>query len=66
MAETDRRPPLVVCDAGPLIHLDDLACLALLADFRDVLVPKNQPAPRRGAVVEEAPIPVVSLRSTTG
>ncbi|NJN46742.1 MAG: hypothetical protein HC808_09995 [Candidatus Competibacteraceae bacterium] len=39
MDETDQRPPLVVCDAGPLIHLDELACLDLLADFPAVLVP---------------------------
>jgi predicted nucleic acid-binding protein len=37
--ETDQRPPLVVCDAGPLIHLDELGCLDLLADFPTVLVP---------------------------
>jgi len=29
----------VVCDAGPLIHLDELGCLSLLSDFDDVLVP---------------------------
>jgi predicted nucleic acid-binding protein len=29
----------VVCDAGPLIHLDELGCLDLLADFQTVLVP---------------------------
>ena len=39
MGETDQRRPLVVCDAGPLIHLDELACLDLLADFPAVLVP---------------------------
>ena len=39
MDETDQRTPLVVCDAGPLIHLDELGCLDLLADFRAVLVP---------------------------
>ena len=32
-------PLYVVCDAGPLIHLDELACLDLLADFGAVLVP---------------------------
>ena len=31
----------VVCDAGPLIHLDELSCLDLLADFRTVLVPEQ-------------------------
>ena len=27
----------VVCDAGPIIHLDELDCLDLLSDFRQVL-----------------------------
>lgn len=31
---------VVVCDAGPLIHLDEVACLDLLADFSTVLVPE--------------------------
>jgi hypothetical protein len=30
---------LVVCDAGPLIHLDELNCLDLLADFSRAVVP---------------------------
>jgi predicted nucleic acid-binding protein len=30
---------LVVCDAGPLIHLDELEALDLLNDFQSVLVP---------------------------
>jgi predicted nucleic acid-binding protein len=30
---------LVVCDAGPLIHLDELGCLDLLSDFAAVHVP---------------------------
>jgi predicted nucleic acid-binding protein len=29
----------VVCDAGPLIHLDEVDSLDLLADFAEVLVP---------------------------
>lgn len=29
---------VVVCDAGPLIHLDELDCLELLADFHEILV----------------------------
>lgn len=32
------RPIRVVCDAGPIIHLDELKCLDLLADFDAVLV----------------------------
>lgn len=39
MAGTDHGLSVVVCDAGPLIHLDELACLDLLADFQDILVP---------------------------
>src|SRR5437867_3584724 len=37
MAKSD---VLVVCDAGPLIHLDEVDCLELLADFAKVLVPE--------------------------
>jgi predicted nucleic acid-binding protein len=40
MATTDQLTPLVVCDAGPLIHLDEVGCLDLLADFSEVLVPE--------------------------
>jgi predicted nucleic acid-binding protein len=40
MATTDQQAPLVVCDAGPLIHLDEVGCLDLLADFSEVLVPE--------------------------
>jgi predicted nucleic acid-binding protein len=29
----------VVCDTGPIIHLDELGCLDLLADFREILLP---------------------------
>jgi predicted nucleic acid-binding protein len=31
----------VVCDAGPLIHLHELDCLELLADFQTILVPEQ-------------------------
>lgn len=37
MAPTER---LIVADAGPIIHLDELACLDLLADFGRVMVPE--------------------------
>ncbi len=30
---------LVICDAGPLIHLEELGCLDLLRDFKVVRVP---------------------------
>lgn len=32
--------PEVVCDAGPLIHLDELDCFDLLSDFSEVWVPE--------------------------
>lgn len=38
MAEADPAS-VVVCDAGPLIHLDELGCLDLLRDFAAVQVP---------------------------
>jgi predicted nucleic acid-binding protein len=31
--------PDIVSDAGPIIHLDELGCLDLLADFKDILLP---------------------------
>ena len=40
MVTIDQPMPLVVCDAGPLIHLDELGCLDLLSDFSEVLVPE--------------------------
>lgn len=39
MAAIDPQQSLVVCDAGPLIHLDEVGCLDLLSDFSEVLVP---------------------------
>jgi len=39
MGGTDTRPPAVVCDAGPVIHLDELDCLDLLVGFPRVLIP---------------------------
>ena len=38
MAQSDATRE-VVCDAGPPIHLDEVGCLDLLADFRAVLIP---------------------------
>jgi predicted nucleic acid-binding protein len=39
MDEAESLARLVVCDAGPLIHLDEVGCLDLLAGFAQVLVP---------------------------
>lgn len=39
MAKDSATVQIVVCDAGPLIHLDELDALDLLDDFPSVLVP---------------------------
>lgn len=36
-----KSPTNVVCDAGPLIHLDELDCLDLLSDFQAILLPEQ-------------------------
>ena len=30
-----------ICDAGPVIHLDELDCLDLLSDFAQVMLPEK-------------------------
>ena len=40
MATDSHIARIVVCDAGPLIHLDELGSLGLLCDFQSVLVPE--------------------------
>jgi predicted nucleic acid-binding protein len=39
--EMNRSLAELVCDAGPLIHLDELGCLDLLSDFESILVPQQ-------------------------
>jgi predicted nucleic acid-binding protein len=39
MEVTEAVQQIVVSDAGPLIHLDEIGCLPLLSDFTKVLVP---------------------------
>jgi predicted nucleic acid-binding protein len=38
MATIEPAPPLVVCDAGLLIHLDEMESIDLLADFPRVMI----------------------------
>jgi predicted nucleic acid-binding protein len=33
-----KKTAKVVCDAGPIIHLDELNCLDLLCDFQEILL----------------------------
>lgn len=37
MAKSDSKI-VAVCDAGPIIHLDELNCLDLLSDFHSLLL----------------------------
>lgn len=39
MAETDDGP-VVIADAGPLIHLDELEVVQVLEDFREICIPE--------------------------
>jgi len=34
-----RAPTRVICDAGPIIHLDEINCLNLLNDFKEIILP---------------------------
>ena len=36
-----KTEPVVIADAGPVIHLDELGCLYLLADFGRVIIPET-------------------------
>lgn len=65
MAATESPLCIVVCDAGPLIHLDELKCLDLLSDFEQVLVPGavwTEVERHRPAVLK---FPDVNLRRVT-
>jgi len=33
-----KSPLKVVCDAGPIIHLDELDCVNLLNDFQEIFI----------------------------
>ena len=34
-----KAQPKLICDAGPIIHLDEIGCLDLLNDFEDIIIP---------------------------
>jgi predicted nucleic acid-binding protein len=39
MDKDEAQGQIVVCDAGPIIHLDEVGSIDLLSDFEKVLVP---------------------------
>jgi predicted nucleic acid-binding protein len=67
MAEREASSRVVVCDAGPLIHLDELACLELLADFTETLVPSvvwNEVEHHRPAALTNQRVPLQRIVSS--
>lgn len=66
MATTEMRKT-VVCDAGPLIHLDELGCIDLLNDFAPVIIPNAvwDEVLRHRPSVLRAPAPHFERRSVT-
>ena len=36
--EMNKSALRIVCDAGPIIHLDELGCLHLLNNFQEILI----------------------------
>jgi len=67
MAATEPLLRVVVADAGPILHLDELGCLDVLNDFAEVLIPpavweeiaRHRPAALKGSLVLKK-IPVTS------
>jgi len=37
----EKTKPVVIADAGPIIHLGELDCLDILSDFDSVIVPET-------------------------
>jgi predicted nucleic acid-binding protein len=33
------RSTKLICDAGPIIHLDEISCIDLLNDFDEIIIP---------------------------
>lgn len=61
MDKIESASRIVVCDAGPLIHLDEVGCLDLLADFAQVLVPDAvwvEVARHRPAALQRPDVPL--------
>ena len=58
----NRSTAKVVCDAGPIIHLDELNCLDLLGDFHQVLLTDTiwkEIGRHRPSVLERVDLPSV-------
>lgn len=64
--EKNRSP--VVCDAGPVIHLDELGCLDLLTDFVPLLLPRQvwREVTRHRAQLTDGDIPGMTIVDVPG
>lgn len=54
----------VICDAGPIIHLDELDCLDLLDDFQQILVPDTiwkEVSQHRPSALQRVDLPFIQL-----
>jgi predicted nucleic acid-binding protein len=60
-------PAIVVADAGPLIHLDEMGCVDLLGDFPKVLIPAEvwSEAMRHRPGLELSHVPTAAVPPTT-
>jgi len=59
MAATEPLLRVVVADAGPILHLDELGCLDVLNDFAEVLIPPavwEEIARHRPAALKASPV----------
>ena len=41
MEKTNKQESIVICDAGSIIHLDELSCIDLLYNFKQVIIPES-------------------------
>jgi len=52
----------VVVDAGPIIHLDEIDCLHLLSDFKEIIVPEvvgREAEHHRPSVIDNSSLPFI-------
>jgi predicted nucleic acid-binding protein len=54
-----RSPTRVICDAGPIIHLDEIGCLDLLRDFEEVILPLS--VEKEIALIRPSALPASNL-----
>ena len=58
----------VILDAGPIIHLDEIECLSLLSDFKELFVPEavwNEVQIHRSEALQNKTIPLKKVSLET-